>query len=100
METAVHRDVEHVRVYVGWPPREKLAAKQCFHLNLPNASSIHATSYRVGPQQRQLKKEKIEVMIKVCVVEPAKVEWALPIVFVHKKDETYGSVSTADVTTH
>lgn len=52
----------------------------------PGSRPIHQQPYRAGPTQREHERREIDKMLKAGVIEPAKTEWASPIVFAPKKD--------------
>lgn len=68
--------------------KKKSVANHYINLNPPNAPPNNAAPYRAGPQQRQLEKEELEQILKVCKAGPNTTEWASPLVFVPKKDRS------------
>ena len=52
----------------------------------PGARPSYSAPYRAGPKARDFEKSEIDKMLKAGVIEPAKTEWAAPIVFAPKKD--------------
>lgn len=57
-------------------------------LNPPDAPPIRSAPYRAGLRQQKLEREEITRIKKACVVETAVTEWASPILFVRKKDNS------------
>lgn len=47
---------------------------------------IHCAPYRTGPTMRQRKKDKIDKVREINVIEPVQAEWDIRVVFVRKKD--------------
>lgn len=62
------------------------ATKYRIELTSRQVRPIHSAPHRAGPKVRVLKKEKLEKMTKMGVIEASHTEWASPIVFVPKKD--------------
>ena len=56
----------------------------------PGARPIYQAPYRAGPIAREKEKKEIDRMLRAGVIEPTSAEWAIPVVFVPKKDETMG----------
>ena len=54
----------------------------------PDASPVHLQPYRAGPKAREFEHDEVQRMLTDSVVEPAKSEWAAPVVIASKKDGT------------
>lgn len=53
-----------------------------------NTQPVHSATYRAEPKTLELGKIKIDKMLKDNITEPAETEWAAPIVFAPKKDDS------------
>lgn len=53
---------------------------------LPDSKTIKSAPYRAGPKIRELIQAEVEKQLDAGVCEPARSEWAAPVLFVLKKD--------------
>lgn len=54
----------------------------------PGSEPCHTMPYRQGQEARDIIKFKVERMLKMKVIEPARTEWASPVVLVPKADSS------------
>lgn len=54
----------------------------------PYIKPIDSAPYGAAPKLRESEKEEMERMLELGVIEPGQIEWASPVVFVPRKNET------------
>lgn len=63
--------------------------KHKFVLNTQHSPPVHLAPYRADLKQRELEQKEVAQLEKASVAELAVTKWALLIVFVLKKDESF-----------
>lgn len=65
-----------------------IAVQHRTELEKTNNSLIYSSLSRAGPKTREFKKQEINQMFAMDVIEPAQTKWASPIYLVQMKDRT------------
>lgn len=60
--------------------------KHCIEPPDDNVQPVQSAGYRAVPKTRKSKKIDIETILRGIINEPARTEWAAPIVFVPEKE--------------
>ena len=54
----------------------------------PDSKPIRSQPYRAGPLEREMQHAEVQRQLAKGVIEPSKLEWAIPVLLVPKPDGT------------